>query len=69
MPGPFGPVIPEAQRPTPGDVSFDLDNALAAVLSLRAKVPDDAFTARTLGTAEDRASMWGLQGAGRARIT
>ena len=50
MPGPFGPVIPEAQRPTPGDVSFDLDNALAAVLSLRAKVPDDAFTASTLGT-------------------
>ncbi len=50
MPELFAPVIPEAQRPTPGDVSFDLDNALAAVLSLRAKVPDDAFTAPTLGT-------------------
>ncbi len=50
MPEPFEPVIPEAQRPSRGDVPFDLGNALAAVFSLRAKVPDDAFTAPALGT-------------------
>ncbi len=50
MPEPFEPVIPEAQRPSPADVSFDLGNALASVLSLRAKVPEDAFTAEALGT-------------------
>ena len=42
--------IPEAARPTPDDVDFDLDTALSSVLSLRAEIPDDAFTAPILGT-------------------
>ena len=34
----------------PEDYDFDLDSALGAVLGLQATVPDDAFTAGTLGT-------------------
>ena len=37
-------------QPKPGECSFDLDRALGAVLDLRATVPEDAFTAGTLGT-------------------
>ncbi len=46
----FGPELPAAVRPKPEEVAFDLDRGLSAVLSLRATVPEDAFTARTLGT-------------------
>ncbi|MSP05771.1 MAG: serine protease [Acetobacteraceae bacterium] len=42
--------IPPNLQPDPGDYSFDLDRALSAVVSLRSFVPDDAFTANTLGT-------------------
>src|SRR6201996_7669521 len=42
--------IPSEIQPKAADVSFDLDRALGAVLGLRATVPDDAFTAGTLGT-------------------
>lgn len=42
--------IPEEARPQPGDYSFDLDRMLSAVVSLRAEVPEDAFTAQVLGT-------------------
>ncbi len=42
-------VSPSAQ-PKPGDYSYDLDSALAAVLGLRSTIPSDAFTAETLGT-------------------
>ena len=42
--------FPDALQPDPKDVSFDLDVALDAVVLLRAEVPDDAFTARGLGT-------------------
>ena len=42
--------IPGEIQPKPGDCSFDLDRALGAVLGLRATVPEDAFTAGTLGT-------------------
>lgn len=42
--------IQEAFQPKPQDVVFDLDRALSAVVSLRTKVPEDAFTASILGT-------------------
>jgi S1-C subfamily serine protease len=42
--------IPGEIQPKPADCSFDLDRALSAVLGLRATVPEDAFTAGTLGT-------------------
>src|SRR6516164_265770 len=41
--------IPGEFQPKPGECSFDLDRALGAVLGLRAIIPDDAHTARTLG--------------------
>src|ERR1700757_1658294 len=42
--------IPGEIQPKPGDCAFDLDRALSAVLGLRAMIPEDAFTAGTLGT-------------------
>src|SRR5271169_3682722 len=42
--------IPGEIQPKPGDCNFDLDRALTAVLGLRATIPEDAFTAGTLGT-------------------
>ena len=43
-------MIPVAQRPTPERVRFPLDDVLASVVSLRARVPDEAFSASILGT-------------------
>lgn len=37
-------------RPEPGDYAFDLDEALDAVVAIRALVPADAITADVLGT-------------------
>jgi S1-C subfamily serine protease len=42
--------IPEELRPDPADYEFDLRAALGAVVSLKSRVPADAFSARTLGT-------------------
>src|SRR5258707_1164140 len=42
--------IPAEIQPKPEDCAFDLDRALGAVLGLHATVPEDAFTAGTLGT-------------------
>jgi S1-C subfamily serine protease len=42
--------VPVAVQPKPGDYAYDLDSALASVVGLRATIPDDAFTAETLGT-------------------
>src|SRR5271169_3234953 len=42
--------IPGEIQPKPGECNFDLDRALGAVLGLRATVPEDAFSAGTLGT-------------------
>jgi S1-C subfamily serine protease len=42
--------IPEELRPDPADYRFDLRAALGAVVSLKSRVPADAFSARTLGT-------------------
>jgi S1-C subfamily serine protease len=37
-------------QPTPDDYDFDLDEALASVVGIRAIIPADAFTAESLGT-------------------
>ena len=42
--------IPAEFQPKPEDFAFDLDRALSGVLGLQATVPEDAFTAGTLGT-------------------
>ena len=42
--------IPAEARPRPEDFAFDLDRALASVLRIESAVPEDAFSAATLGT-------------------
>ena len=42
--------IPQHAQPKPEDWGFDLDRALNAVVTIRATIPADAFTAGTLGT-------------------
>jgi S1-C subfamily serine protease len=42
--------IPPADQPKPADYAFDLEVAMSSVVGLRAMVPEDAFTAQTLGT-------------------
>ena len=42
--------IPSSAQPKPGDYSYDLEQALAAMVGLRTIIPPDAFTAETLGT-------------------
>ena len=42
--------IPASLQPKAAEYSFDLEHALRSVVSLRATVPEDAFTASTLGT-------------------
>ncbi|MBV8091133.1 MAG: serine protease [Alphaproteobacteria bacterium] len=42
--------IPGDIQPKPGDCAFDLDHTLSAVLGLRSTIPEDAFSAGTLGT-------------------
>ena len=52
MPSPFDGLEVDADlRPTPPAYGFDLDRALSAIVALEASVPEDAFTATTLGTA------------------
>ncbi|HEY0647923.1 S1C family serine protease [Phenylobacterium sp.] len=51
MASPFDGFEVEARmRPAPQAYGFDLDLALSAVVALEARIPDDAFTATTLGT-------------------
>jgi len=42
--------IPSGLQPRSEDYSYDLDTALSSVVSLTAHIPEDAFTADTLGT-------------------
>src|SRR5512147_3327661 len=42
--------FPAHLQPQPEGYQFDLNRALDAVVGLRAEVPEDAFTASTLGT-------------------
>jgi len=41
--------VEKAMRPSTGGFAFDLEAALASVVVLHARVPDDAYTAQTLG--------------------
>ena len=50
MPPETGWQVTPAFQPDPKDYAFDLDRALSAVVSLKATVPEDAFTAGILGT-------------------
>ncbi|MGH6930449.1 MAG: S1C family serine protease, partial [Dongiaceae bacterium] len=42
--------VAPGERPRAEDYAFDLDRALAAMVSLRSTIPEDAFTAEVLGT-------------------
>jgi S1-C subfamily serine protease len=42
--------VPPAHQPRANDYAFDLDRALGSVVGLHAIVPQDAFSAETLGT-------------------
>jgi S1-C subfamily serine protease len=42
--------FPKAVQPKPEAVGFDLDRTLSSVLSLRSEIPDDAFSAASLGS-------------------
>ncbi len=42
--------VEKALRPQARGLAFDLDQALASLVILQARVPEDAFTARTLGS-------------------
>lgn len=42
--------MPLQTKPNPADYAYDLERALLSVVGLRATVPEDAFTAQTLGT-------------------
>jgi S1-C subfamily serine protease len=42
--------LPPQAQPNPADYAYDLERALSSVVGLRATVPEDAFTAQTLGT-------------------
>ena len=49
------PALPDfkvspAVQPKPEDYGYDLDKALSSVMGLHAIIPNDAFTAETLGT-------------------
>jgi S1-C subfamily serine protease len=42
--------VPRENQPKPADYDYDLATAVASVVGVRAEIPDDAFTAQTLGT-------------------
>ena len=42
--------VPPGEQPKAADYAFDLEAAISAVMGLRSVVPEDAFTAQTLGT-------------------
>ena len=42
--------VPPAHQPRAGDYGFDLDRALAAIVGIHCIIPQDAFSAETLGT-------------------
>ena len=44
------PLIHTTMQPDPANVSFDLKQALSSIVSVQSRVPDNGFTAQTLGT-------------------
>lgn len=67
MSGSEGWSIPPILQPRPEACRFDLERALGAVLSLRAEIPEDAFTAGILGTEREGSAVL-LEG-GRHAVT
>lgn len=67
MSGSEGWSIPPILQPRAEACDFDLQRALAAVLSLRAEIPSDAFTAGILGTEREGSAVL-LEG-GRHAVT
>ena len=61
------PEIRSNLQPQTKDVAYDLDRALAAVVSVRARIAEDAFTASILGT--ERAGHGVLVGDGSLVVT
>jgi S1-C subfamily serine protease len=44
------PLIDTTMQPNPDTVSFDLKQALSSIVSVQSKIPENGFTAQTLGT-------------------
>ncbi|GGH07346.1 serine protease [Alsobacter metallidurans] len=42
--------VPADEQPQAGDFAFDLDRTLSSVVAVTSRVPEDAFTAETLGS-------------------
>jgi S1-C subfamily serine protease len=42
--------VPRSAQPKPEDYDYDLERALASVVAVRSTIPEDAFSAETLGT-------------------
>jgi len=42
--------FPESVQPKSGEIQFDLERAFNAVVLVRAEIPEDAYSAKTLGT-------------------
>jgi S1-C subfamily serine protease len=42
--------VPATQQPRPEELGYDLDQALQSIVTVHAEIPDDAFTAKILGT-------------------
>ena len=42
--------FPESVQPKPGQTQFDLERAFDAVVMVRSEIPEDAYSASTLGT-------------------
>ena len=63
MPLPSDWEINTKVQPKPETYGYDLDRALTSVVSLRAQIPEDAFTAQILGTVrEGNAVLVGTEG-------
>ena len=50
MSDPTNPEVSASARPDPETLSFDLDQALSAIMGVRTNVPEEALTAPILGT-------------------
>ena len=42
--------IPQTAQPRQEELSYDLERALSAIVSVRTQIPEDAMTAKILGT-------------------
>ena len=51
------PNISSTNKPRREDFSFDLDTTLASVVNITSNVPEDAFSAKTLGTSREGSAI------------